>query len=176
MQGGGVLKTQRDHNEQSLNYSQTNRHMYNNTDSAERGPVLTNEGSGFYSAQKQKDYYPKIVESKDLYNEHHIHFPINRKHNKGSSSLVGGNNNLSSRESSNGTGQAINQRMNIRPSYDSQVRNQFNQLPQISQARGTIFKNNYNKNNSSSNTNSGGAFVNTNSSLSPKQQMDQTNS
>ena len=52
MQGGGVLKTQRDYNEQSLNYSQTNRHMYNNTDSAERGPVLTNEGNGFYSAQK----------------------------------------------------------------------------------------------------------------------------
>lgn len=86
-------------------------------------------------------------------------------------------NNLSSRESSTGTGTNIPTKMNMRAGYDSQVRNQFSQLPQIgvTQARGTIYKNNYNKNNSSSNTNSGGAFVNTGSSLSPKQ-MDQTHS
>ena len=74
--------------------------MYNNTDSAERGPILTNEESGaFYSAKKSKDQ----LKDHQLY-----HFPINRKHNKGSTSLVGGNNNFSSRDSSTGTASNIN--------------------------------------------------------------------
>ncbi len=45
--------------------------MYNNTDSVERGPVLTNEGNGYFSASKNKDaYYPQIPEAKDLYLDH----------------------------------------------------------------------------------------------------------
>ena len=34
--------------------------MYNNTDSAERGPILTNEGNNFYSAKKERDFLPKV--------------------------------------------------------------------------------------------------------------------
>lgn len=94
----------RGNNDQSLNFSTNHRQLYNNTDSAERGPILTNDESGFYSAKKPKDYYPKIADTKDLYIDHHkYNFPINRKHNKGSTSLVGGNNNFSSRDSSTGT-------------------------------------------------------------------------
>lgn len=125
LQGDSAIKTQRGQQEgSSLHYAGANRHLYNNTDSVERGNGLNNDGSSFYTAKKQNDLYPNIHQSKDLFIDNQYLMPMSRKHPKGSSSLVGGNNNLSSRDSSTGTGTNIPS-YNLRAGYDSQVRNQF---------------------------------------------------
>jgi len=79
-------------------------------------------------------------------------FPVNKHNNKGSSSLAGGQDDRSSRGSSREARPTAN--FDPRSAYRSQARQLMPQLPQISQARGTILRNQYNETRNTNNSNS----------------------